>query len=196
VGAVVGAVGDLAAVVGAAAEAQDLAKMKSSGKLIGSILSGGGLLLLLAIGIWILLAEGNTTGGRVLGLVLALLILSPIIAVGIYMLIRGGQEDKAMAHVAQQRKLLNIIKTKGQVSISDLTLELDSTFDQVQAWIYDLVGKGLFSGYINWEEGTLYSQQASHLQDETRCKHCGGELSLAGKGVVRCPYCGTEYFIA
>jgi hypothetical protein len=170
--------------------------MKSSGKLIGGILVGGGILLLLAAGLWILMAEGNSTGGRVLGVVLALLILGPVISVGIYMLVRGGQEEKAMAHVAQQRKLLNIIKTKGQVTISDLALELDGTFDQVKAWIYDLVGKGLFSGYINWEEGILYSQQASQLRDETRCKHCGGELSLAGKGVVHCPFCGTEYFLA
>lgn len=101
-----------------------------------------------------------------------------------------------MADIAQQRKLLNIVKTQGQVTISDMVLELDGTYDQIKDWIYELVGRGLFSGYVNWEEGTLYSQQASELRGETRCKHCGGELDLAGKGVVRCPYCGTEYFIS
>ncbi len=188
--------GALAAAEGAAAEVQVLDKMKSSGKLIGGILIGGGILILLvAVGV-IFAGEGGTMAGKILGAGLAFLICGPIVAVGIYMLVRGGQEEKAMAHVTQQRKLLNIINTKGQISISDLTLELDSTFDQVKAWIYDLVGKGLFSGYVNWDEGTLYSQQASQLRDETRCKHCGGELSLAGKGVVHCPYCGTEYFLA
>ena len=187
--------GALAAAGGAAAEVRALANMKSSGKLIGGILVGGGALLFVATGAWLFLAEGNTTGGRVLGVVLALIILIPIIAVGVFMLVRGGQEEKAMAQVTQQRKLLNIIKTKGQVTISDLALEMDGTFDQVKGWIYDLVGKGLFAGYVNWEEGTLYSQQASQLRGETRCKHCGGELSLAGKGVVHCPYCGTEYFL-
>ena len=101
-----------------------------------------------------------------------------------------------MAEVAQHRKLLNMVKTQGQITISDVALELDGTFDQIKTWIYDLVGKGLFSGYVNWDEGVLYSQQASLLSKETRCKHCGGELSLAGKGVVKCPYCGTEYFIS
>lgn len=59
----------------------------------------------------------------------------------------------------KQRKLLNIILSHGQVNMSDLVLELTAA-DQVKAWIYDLVGKGLFSGYINWNDGILYSKQA------------------------------------
>jgi hypothetical protein len=190
-----GVVVALVAAAGAAAEVQDLAKMKSSGKIIGAILIGGGVLLCLAVGAWLLFAEGNMLGGKLLGGILALVIIGPIVGVGVFFLIKGSREEKAMAELAQQRKLLNIIKTQGQVTISDLVLELDGTYEQVKNWIYDLVGKGLFSGYVNWEEGTLYSQQASQLRGETRCKHCGGELSLAGKGVVRCPFCGTEYFL-
>ena len=186
----------LVAAAGAAAEVQDLAKMKTSGKIIGAILIGGGVLLCLAVGAWLLFAEGNMLGGKLLGVILALIIIGPIVGVGVFFLIKGSREEKAMAELAQQRKLLNIIKTQGQVTISDLVLELDGTYEQVKNWIYDLVGKGLFSGYVNWDEGTLYSQQASQLRGETRCKHCGGELSLAGKGVVRCPFCGTEYFLS
>ncbi len=186
----------LVAAAGAAAEVQDLAKMKTSGKIIGAILIGGGVLLCLAVGAWLLFAEGNTVGGKLLGAILALVIIGPIVGVGVFFLIKGSREEKAMAELTQQRKLLNVIKTQGQVTISDLVLELDGTYEQVKNWIYDLVGKGLFSGYVNWEEGTLYSQQASQLRGETRCKHCGGELSLAGKGVVRCPFCGTEYFLS
>ena len=58
----------------------------------------------------------------------------------------------------KERQLLNIVLPRGQVTMSDLVLELGSTSDQVKAWIYDLVGKGLFSGYINWNDGILYSQ--------------------------------------
>jgi hypothetical protein len=169
--------------------------MKSSGKTIGIVLIVAGVVLLLGAGAWLSSEGANTTGGRVIGAILAFVIIAPMIGAGIFLFFKGSQEEKAMAEVARQRKLLNIVKTQGQVTISDLVLELDATLDQVQNWIYDLVGKGLYSGYVNWEEGALIGQGASQLRDETRCKHCGGELSLAGKGVVRCPYCGTEYFL-
>ncbi len=169
--------------------------MKNSGTIIGILLLAGGIIVCLAAGGWLLVAEGLSMGGKALGGILALIVAAPLIGVGIFVLFKGRQEEKAMAEVSQQRKLLNIVKTQGQVTISDLVLELGGTFEQVKNWIYDLVGKGLFSGYVNWEEGVLYSQQASQLKGQTQCQHCGGELSLAGKGGVSCPFCGTEYFL-
>jgi len=29
----------------------------------------------------------------------------------------------------------------------------------------------------------------------SNCQHCNGSLELAGKGIVRCPFCGTEYYL-
>lgn len=101
-----------------------------------------------------------------------------------------------MAETAgKQRQLLGMVKARGQVHISDLALEMRLPRDQVQQMIYELVNMGLYSGYINWDEGTLYSSQASELRNLDKCKNCGGQLELAGKGVIRCPYCGTEYFL-
>jgi hypothetical protein len=183
----------------AVAEVQDLVKMKSSGRIIGIILVAAAVLLCLGVGGWLVSAAiggGLTIAGAALGGLLALIIAGPMAGVGAYLLIQGAREERSMAKVEQQRKLLNIVKTRGQVTISDLVLELGGEYTEVKNWIYDLVGKGLFSGYVNWEEGILYSEQASQLRDETRCKHCGGEIQLAGKGVVSCPYCGTEYFLS
>ena len=67
--------------------------------------------------------------------------------VGAYLLVKGRRESAELAEVDKQRKLLNIVLSRGQASISDLVLELGATTDQVKAWIYDLVGKGLFSGH-------------------------------------------------
>jgi DNA-directed RNA polymerase subunit RPC12/RpoP len=53
----------------------------------------------------------------------------------------------------------------------------------------------LFSGYINWDDGVLYSKQASQLKTGT-CPNCGAKLELAGKGVVKCSACGSEVFLA
>jgi len=76
-----------------------------------------------------------------------------------------------------------------------VAIEMNASRDEVKAWLYDLVGKGLFSGYVNWDEGVLYSRQASQLKTN-RCPKCGGEVKLAGKGVVTCPFCGTEIFLS
>ena len=87
-----------------------------------------------------------------------------------------------------------MVKTQGQVRVSDVALELNLSRDQVQDYIYDLVGKGLFTGYINWSEGVLYAKDAKEMQT-TKCPNCGGERELVGRGIVRCPYCGSELFI-
>jgi hypothetical protein len=185
--------------VAAVAEEQALAKMTNSGRTIGIILVAAAVLVCLGAAAWLVSAyvgAGLTISGAVLGGLLVLLIAAPLAGLGVFLLIQGTREERSMAEAKVQRKLLNVVKTQGQVTISDLVLELDSDHAQVKNWIYDLVGKGLFSGYVNWEEGILYSQQASQLRDETRCKHCGGAIRLAGKGVVSCPFCGTEYFLS
>ena len=69
-----------------------------------------------------------------------------------------------------------MVKTRGQVNISDLVIELKSTSDQVRQDIYTIVGMGLLKGYVNWDEGTLYSQDASQLKGRETCPNCGGAL--------------------
>jgi len=88
-----------------------------------------------------------------------------------------------------------VIKTRGQVDISDLVFELNTTTDQVRSDLYRMVGMGVFSGYVNWDKGVIYSQEASQLRDRTTCPNCGGQLELGGKGVITCPYCGTDIFL-
>jgi ribosomal protein S27AE len=61
-------------------------------------------------------------------------------------------------------------------------------------WIYDLVGRSEFTGHVNWDEGRLYSADASKLAHE-RCPRCGGEIALAGKGTAQCAHCGSEIFL-
>lgn len=137
-----------------------------------------------------------TGGGRALGLVLLFVVLvGPLAAAGVIALTRGRKEIAEQAAAANQRKILDMVKTRGQVNISDVIIELQSDMPTVQDMIYRLVGMGVFSGYINWDEGTLYSAEAASLRELQNCRNCGGELSLAGKGVIKCPYCGTEYFL-
>ena len=169
------------------------------GKTLGAILIAGGVIVG-GIIIWLMSAmraDGNlTASGASLGMALGILVLAlPQLGFGAFLIWRGGQEAAVQAKADKQRELLNLVKTRGQIAISDLVIEMQSNRDEVQAMLHQLVGMGLFSGYVNWDEGMLYSQQASELRQLERCQNCNGELALAGKGVVRCPYCGAEYFL-
>lgn len=138
--------------------------------------------------------ETSATAGLVLGLVLSLFIAIPFVGAGIYLVVRGRAEEKELSDIARQRKILDMVKTRGQVDISDLVFELRSTSDQVRDDIYKLVGMGLFTGYVNWNEGVLYSREASQLTGN-KCPNCGGEQEFAGKGVITCKYCGADIFL-
>ena len=147
---------------------------------------------------WVLqgVANDDVEGtGATLGIGIAAVVLLPVIGGGAYMVVKGRAESADLARVDQQRKLLNLVQTRGQVSMSDLVLDLNSSRDQVKSDLVDLVGRGLFSGYVDWRQGTLYSVEASKLQGQKTCPNCGGQLELGGKGLVTCPYCGAEIFL-
>lgn len=73
---------------------------------------------------------------------------------------------------------------------------MHSTREQVREMVYALVGLGVFSGYVKWDEGVLYSSEASRLRDLKQCPNCGGQIELSGKGIASCRFCGTEFFLS
>lgn len=135
-------------------------------------------------------------GGAIIGLALAGVPAFFLAAIGVVLINRSRREQDEGEERAELRKILDVVLSRGEVQISDLVLELGTSRKEVQDQIYALVGMGLYSGYINWDEGTLYSSEASNIRELRRCKFCGGEVKFAGKGVLRCPYCGAEYFIS
>jgi DNA-directed RNA polymerase subunit RPC12/RpoP len=166
-----------------------------SGRVSGALLLIAGLVFGLGGGAWIFVAT-ESPGGRILGLVLLLIIVLPMILGGIFLLFRGQSEAKDYAEVQKQRMVLNMVETRGKVRIADIALEINGTRDQVQKYIYDLVGKGLFTGYVNWQAGELLAVDARQLNASQTCPNCGGKLELAGKGLVQCPFCGSEIFLS
>jgi ribosomal protein S27AE len=172
--------------------------LSASGRIVGLLLLGAGLIIGIGFWAWLILGlnEDKIQGtGAIFGFVLSLFLVAPLVCAGIYFFIRGQSEAKDIARVSDQRKLLDMVSTRGQVSIADLVLQLNSSKDKVQSDLQQLVGRGLFSGYVDWDKGMLYSVEASKLQGKQQCPNCGGNLQLAGKGLIKCPYCGAEIYL-
>jgi hypothetical protein len=169
-----------------------------SGRIIGILLILAGVALGLIGAGWLIasIVGGNLRiTGAVLGGALLLMPILILIGAGVFLLIRSGREEVEDAEREVLRRILDLVQSKGEVPISELVIEFKSSRNEVQNQVHALVGMGVFSGYVNWDDGVLYSAEAANLRDLERCKYCGGELKLVGKGVISCRFCGTEYFL-
>ena len=166
----------------------------SQGKTIGLIMAGIGAAVLLLAAMWALVSP-MAAGAKVLAVFFGLIISAPLIGIVIYTYNKGSAEAGEEKVIAKERKLLSMVMTQGKVNIAEAALELQTTRDETKQLIYDLIGKQLFTGYVNWQEGVLLSADASKIKEGGKCPKCGGQLELAGKGIIKCPFCGSEVFI-
>lgn len=168
-----------------------------SGRTVGAVLSAIGVIILVLAVLWLGANAGEgkaQTSGLIFGFGFFAIIALAFIAPGVYLFIKGQGEVKEFAEVEKEKRLLNMVSTQGKVQLPNAAVEMNVSMDQLKAFVYDLVGKGLFTGYIDWKSSTLYAAEASKV-GSTTCPNCGGVRELAGKGVVKCPYCGAELFL-
>lgn len=171
--------------------------MLGQGRTVALILIVVSLIILVAGALFLfsgLVEDRLSLSGFLLGLLLVLVLTLPLLASGIFLLVRGRSEAEQFAEAEEEKKILNIVRTQGQVNVAEVAIEMNLTRGQVREYIYDLVGKGLFTGYINWDEGILYAREAAEMHS-TKCPNCGGVREVVGKGIVQCPYCGSDLFL-
>lgn len=168
-------------------------------RLLGIIFTVVGFCVAVIAGLWLAVqvsSQALEAGGAILGAGLAFIPVALLVGAGIYLYVRGGEEAEEESVMRKQRQLMDIVKSRGQVSVNDVALEMQVSVDRIKSMVHELVGLQVFSGYVNWSDGILYSSDTAKLRDLKQCKNCGGEIKLVGKGVVECPFCGTEYFLA
>ena len=171
--------------------------MLGSTKTVGIILVVAAIVIGLVLGAWLLsgVAEENLRrSGFFLGLSVVVILVLPLLGGGAFLIYKGQSESRHMAELKVEKRLLNMIQTQGQIPLSEAAIELDVSRDALKRYLYDLVGKRLFTGYVNWDQDMLYSSAAAKMETGV-CPNCGGKLEVAGKGIVECPYCGTEIFL-
>jgi hypothetical protein len=171
---------------------------ENMGKTIGIILIAVGLVWCGLASLFIgsgLSTNSVQLSGAILGIgavgVVPLLILG---GVGIFMLVTGSREAAQMLDVQKKERLLGMIQSAGKISLGSAAIEMKMTQQQVKDAIFDLVNQGLFSGYVNWQEGIFYGKDAANV-GSNKCPNCGGVREVVGRGLVKCPYCGAELFV-
>ena len=153
----------------------------------------GGLGLYLALGLPAMRKEA-LAGAADAFLLGGILFLIQGIGIWVFALVYRGRFQEVIQKEQREMRLLAILESRGQVKLDWLAGELGITRKALEEMIYQLVGEKRFRGYIDWKEGDLYAAQAKEIK-ENHCPHCGAEVEMVGKGVVKCPYCGAETFL-
>lgn len=167
--------------------------MTNNGRLVGLILISLGLIMFLGGSAVSITSTKGNLGGAVLGIVISVFIGMLPIAAGSYLLRQNRIEAIQRADAIRERRILDIATTRVQVDLRELAIELNADIAQIRNDIYRLIGLGLFTGYVNWDNNTLYSCEVAQLASN-KCPNCGGVQEFVGKGVVACKYCGVEVF--
>ena len=153
----------------------------------------GGLGLYLALGLPAMRKE-TLAGAADAFLLGGILFLIQGIGIWVFALVYRRRFGEVIQKEQREKRLLAIVESRGQVKLDWLASELGITRKVLEEMIYQLVGEKRFRGYIDWKEGDLYAAQAKEIK-ENHCPHCGAEVEMVGKGVVKCPYCGAETFL-
>ncbi len=142
-------------------------------------------------------AEQNVSALRVVSdLALLLVFLFPGLVGGVvYLWSRARVKALEQQHRDQRERLLGMVRAHAQLPFQEILRTLGMNRQEALSLLYELIGEGKFSGYVDWSTETLYTYPAVETE-YTHCPNCGAPLEAVGYGVVKCPYCGATLFLA
>ena len=172
--------------------------MVCSGRLIGLIVIALGVAILGGATLWALSNDNMEGSCKSLTIACAFVFAVLLAGFGVWFMMQGKTETAQFAEVEKQKRILNMVQTQGTVQLSSISLDMNMPMDKVKSAIYDLVGKGLFTGYVDWKGGKLVSADAATLNQAAangKCPNCGAPQTVGGKGIISCEYCGADIFL-
>lgn len=101
---------------------------------------------------------GAEAGDLVLAAGLLFVPVALLVGGGIYLFQRQMEHPAPESEVQMQRRLVDTMTAKGQVSIEELATILHISPGQVQALIEQLVALDIFPGEVDWDAGVVYAQ--------------------------------------
>lgn len=179
-----------------------------SKRLLGSILFTLGFTIALVAGLVIATqVSGGAAVGTLLGAAgLVFMLVAGLVGAGLYLYVQSEREAAAVEEAEpesatrQQRALMDLLRERPRMRVSDLARELGVLPEQVRVLIADLGALDLFTGAADWRGDMLYFVPADSLRGQTTCAVCGAPIRLASEKrlthVIPCASCGTEYFVA
>lgn len=128
---------------------------------------GTGFAIAVIVGLWLALqvASGqdllDQLGIAAVGFVPSTLLVS----VGAYFYIQADTEpdDIPDVDVWHQRELIDLLHQHRSISIQDAAVQLGISESDVKESVRQLLELGIFTGDIDWESDTLYSQRTQKL---------------------------------
>jgi hypothetical protein len=95
----------------------------------------------------------------------------------------------------KQRDLVSVVWGRGKASLAQLATELRLSPRRLHDLLVAAMQAGTFTGFVDARGGEVVSSAAVELQRGRSCPSCGGQMDLAGHGLVVCRYCQAEIFL-
>jgi len=91
-------------------------------RIVGILMVAGAAAICLLAVAWIgvsFASESVELTGAVLGVAIAGIVVLPLAAIGVFMIVRSGQDAKSDVVAQKQRRLLDMVTTRGELSINE-----------------------------------------------------------------------------
>jgi rRNA maturation endonuclease Nob1 len=91
----------------------------------------------------------------------------------------------------RDQKLLQLLTRRREMSFAEIGDGLGVSEQEARERVRHLVTKKLFTGYINWDEQTVYPRTDMDIE-KANCPACGSVLKTTPRGTKKCDACGSE----